>query len=82
MLMLVFDDGTASAIARFEDHKYHPETHVHSHCKDGGVVRGPTSISGLTTCLPEAGKGARRRQNQTWTPESFWSAAKRFFRFP
>jgi hypothetical protein len=79
ILMRLADDGSASAVGRFEYHGSHPGLHAHAHCQRSGIESGPSSLDDLIRC-PNAGSGAYHRRNNAWTEESFWEAAKRFFR--
>lgn len=76
-LMEVFDNGSASVIARFEDHGSHPGLHVHSHCIRSGLEMGGTSMDDLGR-VPDVSSPHRRIAR--WTDDDFWAAALRFFR--
>ena len=79
ILIFVGDDGTASAVTRFEHHGSHPGLHAHAHCERSGVEPGSTSLDDLVRA-PKAEQGRYHRRRNSWTPDTFWVAAKRFFR--
>jgi len=67
----------ASVVARFEYHGSHPGVHGHAHCERGGIEVGASSIDNLMR-TPSAGRHHRR--THAWTEETFWNAARSFFR--
>lgn len=75
-LMVETPDGV-SVVARFESHGSHPGLHGHSHCERSGIEVGASGLDNLVRC-PPADK-AHRRTN-AWTENTFWEAARRFFR--
>jgi hypothetical protein len=75
-LMIETDCGI-SIIARFEHHGSHPGLHGHAHCERGGVETGPSGLDGLVRIPPS---GAIHRRTNAWTEQTFWEAARQFFR--
>lgn len=76
--MLILDTGTGhSVVGRFEYHGSHPGLHAHSDCDRSGIEVGPKSIDNLLR-IPTAKSFHRRLA--AWTENTFWEAAKRFFR--
>ena len=67
----------ASVVGRFESHGSHPGVHGHAHCYRGGIEVGASGLDNLVRC-PPADKPHRR--TNAWTENSFWEAARRFFR--
>lgn len=76
MLILEAESGP-SVIARLEYHGSHPGVHAHAQCDRGGVEIGATGIDNLSR-FPSA--NAPHRRTNAWTENTFWEAAKRFFR--
>lgn len=79
ILMKLTDDGSASAVGRFEHHGSHPGLHAHGDCQRSGIELGPSSLNNLPR-FPKTGPDSYHRRNNAWTKEGFWEAAKRFFR--
>lgn len=79
ILMVLGDDGPASAVARLEYHGSHPGLHAHADCRRGGVESGTASLDDLER-FPKAGAGSHHRRQRGWSENGFWEAAKRFFR--
>jgi hypothetical protein len=76
--MLIVETGSGpSVVGRFEYHGSHPGIHGHAHCGRGGIEVGASSVDNLTR-VPKARRYHRR--TNAWTEETFWNAAKRFFR--
>jgi hypothetical protein len=76
ILILCTDTG-ASVIGRYEYHGSHPGLHVHADCERGGLELGSISIDNLSR-RPSA--QSFRRRTTAWTANTFWEAARRFFR--
>lgn len=76
MLLLEAANGW-SVVGRFEFHGSHPGIHFHSDCDRSGAEIGTKSIDNLNR-IPNA-KSFHRRSS-AWTENSFWDAAKKFFR--
>ena len=76
MLILCTESG-GSLVGRYEYHGNHPGLHAHAHCWRGGNEIGPGSVDNLLR-VPSSGVPHRRRF--AWTENSFWEAARRFFR--
>jgi hypothetical protein len=66
-----------SVVARFEHHGSHPGLHGHAHCDRGGVETSASGLDGLVRTPPS---GAVHRRTNAWTEQTFWEAARRFFR--
>ena len=67
----------ASVVSRYEYHGSHPGTHAHFNCSRSGIEVGATSLDHLSRS-PRAGQVHRRLNG--WTEQTFWEAAKQFFR--
>lgn len=78
-LLKLDDASSASVVARFEEHATHPGLHLHAHCDRGGIEPGPSGLHDLER-LPTARRGSYHRRIHDWTRDTFWQAAKRFFR--
>jgi hypothetical protein len=76
MLILYSQEG-ASMIGRYEYHGSHPGLHGHADCQRSGLELGPVSIDNLQR-RPAA--RAFHRRTFAWTGNTFWEAARRFFR--
>jgi len=76
MLILCSQDG-ASTIGRYEYHGSHPGLHAHADCERSGLELGSVSIENLPR-RPSA--RAYHRHTYAWTENTFWEAARRFFR--
>jgi hypothetical protein len=76
-MLILCEEAGASVIARYEFHGSHPGLHVHADCARSGLETGPTSIDNLPR-RPVA--RAVHRRTGAWTENSFWEAARRFFR--
>ena len=79
VIMKLFEDGSASAVGRFEHHGSHPGLHAHAHCERSGIDLGTPSLDDLVR-VPAVGPGSYHRRQNAWTERGFWEAAKRFFR--
>ena len=76
--MLILETPTGwSVVGRFEFHGSHPGLHFHCDCDRSGEEPGAKSIDNLER-IPRA-KSFHRRSS-AWTENSFWDAAKKFFR--
>ena len=75
--LIVETDAGASVIARFEYHGSHPGLHGHAHCEKGGIEVGASGLDNLVR-IPKAQQSHRR--TNAWTEQTFWDAARRFFR--
>ena len=77
-LIMTLDEG-ASVVGRFEHHGSHPGLHAHAHCERSGIEAGPRGLDDLVR-IPAAGNSIYHRRKNAWSENSFWEAAKRFFR--
>jgi hypothetical protein len=75
-LMVETTDG-ASVVGRFESHGSHPGVHGHAHCERGGIEVGAGGLDNLVRCPPA---NAVHRRTNAWTENTFWEAARSFFR--
>jgi hypothetical protein len=76
MLILCTEAG-ASVIGRYEYHGSHPGLHLHADCDRGGLEFGSMSIDNLPRRPPAQ---SFHRRVSAWTENTFWEAARRFFR--
>lgn len=76
-MLIVETSNGASVVGRFESHGSHPGLHAHAHCLRSGFENGGSSIDNLIR-IPNA-RSPHRRTN-AWTENTFWDAARRFFR--
>ena len=76
-LLIVERDTGSSVVARLEYHSSHPGLHAHTHCTRSGVETGASGLDNLKR-YPASNRWHRRIQ--AWTENSFWEAAKRFFK--
>jgi hypothetical protein len=76
-MLIVETAAGPSVVGRFEYHGSHPGAHGHAHCERSGIEVGASSIDNLVRA-PKAGEYHRR--TNAWTEETFWNAARRFFR--
>jgi hypothetical protein len=76
-MLIICEEAGASVVARYESHGSHPGLHVHADCARSGLETGPASIDNLPR--RPAARGGHRRIG-AWTENSFWEAARRFFR--
>lgn len=77
-LILTCEEG-ASVVGRFEHHGSHPGLHAHAHCERSGIETGSRGLDDLIR-VPAAGSQSYHRRTNAWTENSFWEAAKIFFR--
>lgn len=76
--VLAFDrNGEAFVICRFEYHGSHPGLHVHSDCQRSGIEPGSSGMN-LLGRFPN--NRHYHRRIMPLTENTFWDAAKRFFR--
>ena len=70
--------GSASVVARYENHATHPGIHVHSNCKDNDLEVGSSKLSHLCERFP----GSEKKHRRTKPPKNdeFWEWANKFFR--
>ena len=76
-MLLIEAEAGASVVGRFEHHASHPGLHAHAHCERSGLEIGGSSIDNLVR-VPTA--MSHNRRTSAWTENTFWEAAKRFFR--
>lgn len=75
--LMVETEAGVSVVARFKHHGSHPGLHGHGHCERGGIEVGASGLDNLVR-VPDAQKPHRR--TNAWTEQTFWDAARRFFR--
>jgi hypothetical protein len=75
--LILYAEAGASVVGRYEYHGSHPGLHVHADCERGGLELGSNSIDNLPRRPPAL---SFRRRTSAWTENSFWEAARRFFR--
>lgn len=76
-VLIVEEDAGHSVVARYEYHSSHPGLHAHAHCVRSGVE---TGTSGLDNLARFPSNDQPHRRTQAWTENTFWEAAKSFFR--
>lgn len=75
--LILFAEAGASVVGRYEYHGSHPGLHVHADCERGGLELGSISIDNLPRRPPAE---SFHRRTSAWTENTFWEAARRFFR--
>jgi hypothetical protein len=76
-MLILYGQGGASTVGRYEYHGSHPGLHAHADCVRSGLELGAVSLDNLPR-RPSA-RGFHRRMS-AWTEATFWDAARRFFR--
>ena len=75
--LILCTEAGASVIGRYEYHGSHPGLHVHADCERGGLELGSMSIDNLPRRPPAH---SFHRRSSAWTENTFWEAARKFFR--
>jgi hypothetical protein len=75
--LILYAEADASVVGRYEYHGSHPGLRVHADCERSGLELGSISVDNLPRRPPAQ---SFHRRTSAWIENTFWEAARRFFR--